>query len=183
VGTRCTIFIAVQVAEQNAKFDGVKMSATLNLRRGRAFVDAVRTILRSERLIEQGAVGHDGGRFMHNASGPVVQTIEEAGGTLLHHALNPHHWNMPGRRVTVTNSCQVDTIEMCASVDVTPTLETYIRISFRGPELSPMQAADLLERFASTRFPFIPNVEWFVEIDARKWIHFSRRYTLKKLQA
>jgi hypothetical protein len=108
-----------------------------------------------------------------------LQTMAEAGGTLLARALDPSAWALPERRrrVTPENLCQVGTVQVCASVDVMPTLETFIRVSFRGPELSPMQAAELLEEFLSSRFPFVPNIEWLVEIDARQWIHFSRRYT------
>jgi hypothetical protein len=109
--------------------------------------------------------------------------MEEAGGALLERAVDPSRWALPGRRVTVDNTCRVGSVQVCASVDVTPTLETFIRVSFRGPRLSPMQAAELLEQFTSARFVFIPNTEWFVEIDARNWIHFSRPYTQPRLVA
>ncbi len=113
-----------------------------------------------------------------------AQSMEEAGGALLDRALDPRRWAMPGhRRVTVDNLCQVGSVEVCASVDVAPTLETFLRVSFRGPELSPMQASECLERFISPRFTFIPNSEWMVEIDARHWIHFSRPYTRRTLEA
>lgn len=112
-----------------------------------------------------------------------ANSMEEAGGALLERALNPERWTLPGRRATSDNTCRVGAVEVCASVDVTPTLETFIRVSFRGPKLSPMQAAELLEQFTSVRFTFIPNIEWFVEIDARQWIHFSRPYTRPRLQA
>jgi hypothetical protein len=74
-------------------------------------------------------------------------------------------------------------VQVCATIDVTPTLETYLRISFKGPDLSPMDAAEHLERVLSPRFTFVPNVEWLVEIDARRWIHFSRPYTQSKMEA
>jgi hypothetical protein len=109
--------------------------------------------------------------------------MQEAGGTLLDRAIDPDRWMYPGKRVTTDNHVQVGTVEVCASVDVTPTLETLLRVSFKGPQLSPMQAAELLEEFTSARFTFIPNLEWFVEIDARQWIHFSRPYTQPRLQA
>jgi len=114
---------------------------------------------------------------------PSVKSMEEAGGALLERATAPERWGYPGRRVTMDNRARVGRVEVCASVDVTPTLETLLRVSFKGPELSPMQAAELLERFTSARFTFIPNLEWFVEIDARQWIHFSRPYTQPRLQA
>lgn len=112
-----------------------------------------------------------------------VKSMEEAGDALLDRAVDPRRWMLPGRRVTADNTCRVGTVQVCASVDVTPTLETFIRVSFRGPKLSPMQAAELLERFTSVRYTFIPNIEWLVEIDAREWIHFSRPYTRPRLQA
>jgi hypothetical protein len=113
----------------------------------------------------------------------VAMSMDEAGGTLLAHALDPAHWTLPTRRVNKENLCQVGSIQVCASLDITPTLETYVRVSFRGPGLSPMQAAEHLEQFVSRRFTFVPNAEWFVEIDARKWIHFSRKYTELRLEA
>lgn len=112
-----------------------------------------------------------------------VKTMEEAGATLLDRAMDPRRWMLPGRRVTKDNICDVGAVQVCATVDITPTLETFLRVSFRGPDLSPMEAAEHLEQFISVRFPFVPNSEWFVEIDARKWIHFSRRYTQPHLSA
>ena len=90
---------------------------------------------------------------------PSIKSMEEAGGTLLSRAIEPSRWALPGRRVTVDNRCRVGSVEVCASVDVTPTLETYLRVSFKGPRLSPMQAAELLEQFTSARYTFIPNIE------------------------
>ena len=113
----------------------------------------------------------------------VAETMHEAGGSLLERALDPERWALPTRRVNKENLCQVGTVQVCASLDITPTLDTFIRISFRGPSLSPMQAAELLEQFVSKRFTYVPNAEWFVEIDARKWIHFSRKYTEQRLEA
>jgi len=113
----------------------------------------------------------------------VAATMDEAGGELLSRALDPAHWSLPTRRVTRDNLCQVGTVQVCASLDITPTLDTFIRVSFRGPDLSPMHAAELLEQFVSKRFTYVPNAEWFVEIDARKWIHFSRKYTEQRLEA
>lgn len=114
---------------------------------------------------------------------PSLKNFEEAGSQLLERAVDPTRWGLMVRRVTVDNCCRVGRIQVCATVDVMPTLDTYLRVSFRGPGLSPMDAAEYLEKVLSARFPFIPNAEWFVEIDARKWIHFSRRYTLPKLEA
>lgn len=114
---------------------------------------------------------------------PMAETMAEASANLLGKALDPQSWGLPLRRVTIDNVCQVGSVQVCATVDVMPTLETNLRISFRGPNLSPMEAAELLEQFTASRFAFIPNAEWFVEIDARRWIHFSRRYTNRNLQA
>lgn len=77
----------------------------------------------------------------------------------------------------------VGSVRICASVDVTPTLDVYIRIAFRGPSLSPMKAADLLESFVGSRIPLKPNTEWRVEIDGRRWIHFIRPYVGERLEA
>jgi len=115
---------------------------------------------------------------------PMVQSMEEAGGALLGRALDPRRWSPPERgRVNIENLCQVGAVQVYAAVDVTPALDTFIRISFRGPDLTPLEAAEYLEQFISCRFPFVPNSEWLVEIDSRKWIHFSRRYTQRTLEA
>src|SRR5437016_5521947 len=113
-----------------------------------------------------------------------VRSIEEASGALLEFALKPQNWLTLGKqRVSPAYFRRLDTVQICVSVDVTPTLDTYLRVSFRGPELTPMQGADLLEGFLRGRFPFSPNMEWEVEIDARGWIHFTRRYTGLTLRA
>lgn len=113
-------------------------------------------------------------------------TMEEEGGALLDRALDPKSWALPAataQRVSGDNACMVGPVQVCAAVDVMPTLDTFIRVSFRGPELTPMQAAEYLEQFTACRFPFVRNAEWLVEIDSRKWIHFSRRYTPATLEA
>jgi hypothetical protein len=120
---------------------------------------------------------------MQRATVPSVKSMAEAGDALLQRAVDPERWMLPGRRVTVDNICRLGTVQVCASVDVTPTLETFLRVSFKGPKLSPMQAAELLEQFTAVRYLFVPNIEWFVEIDARQWIHFSRPYSQPRLQA
>ena len=118
-----------------------------------------------------------------NSIEDTADSMEEASGHLLARALDPKHWALHSRSRLRENRCTVGNVEVCASVDVTPTLETFIRVSFRGPELSPMHAAELLEEFVGKRFPTRPGVDWFVEIDGRKWIHFSRRYTNRTLSA
>lgn len=112
------------------------------------------------------------------------ESIEEASGALLDFALQPQNWLTTGKqRMSAAYFRRVETVQICVSVDVTPTLETYLRVSFRGPSLTPMQAADLLESFVRGRFTFHPNIEWTVEIDNRNWIHFTRRYTGPMLRA
>jgi hypothetical protein len=111
-------------------------------------------------------------------------TLQEASGTLLEFALDPRNWLASGhRRISPAYLRVVGRLEICASVDVTQELRTYFRVSFRAPGLSPMKAADLLEEFVKGRFTFAPNTEWEVEIDARRWIHFARRYTGNTLTA
>jgi len=104
--------------------------------------------------------------------------------SLLEYALDPVHWLPSGQaRASAAHLRVVGQVQVCATVDVTPTLETVLRISFRAPELTPMTAADLLEELVKGRFTFAPNTEWECGIDGRKWIHFSRRYTARPLQA
>lgn len=113
-----------------------------------------------------------------------ANSMSEAGVSLLSRALSPESWRSQWHgALPKENTFTVGRIEVCARVDVLPTLDTVLRISFRGPRLSPMGASDLLDQFIGTRFLFVPNAEWFVEIDARRWIHFSRRYTQTILQA
>ena len=109
--------------------------------------------------------------------------FEEAGHVLLGFALDPVNWRTNGdHRVHSQHLKVVNGVQICVAVDVVDGLETWLRISFRGADLSPMHAADLLEALVSTRLPFTPNTEWQVEIDRRRWIHFSRRYTPTALQ-
>ena len=111
-------------------------------------------------------------------------SLEEAGGALLEFALNPTNWvSRGGHRALPAYLRVVNGVQICAAVDVSASLETYVRVSFRGTDLSPMKAADLLEEFVKDHFPFTANSEWEVEIDGRRWIHFSRRYTTRALHA
>jgi hypothetical protein len=113
-----------------------------------------------------------------------VASFEEAGGTLLEFALNPTNWvSRGGHRALPAYLRVVNGVQICAAVDVNASLETWVRVSFRGTDLSPMKAADLLEQFVKDHFPFTANSEWEVEIDGRRWIHFSRRYTTRALHA
>ena len=111
-------------------------------------------------------------------------SLQDARGELLEFALNPENWVTFGRLASPPSyQRQVGNVVVRVAVNVTPTLDTWLCVSFRGPELSPMLAADHLETLCSGRFTFTPNTEWQVEIDTRKWIHFSRKYTGPNLGA
>lgn len=111
-------------------------------------------------------------------------SLEEAGSTLLKFALNPTNWvSRGGHRALPAYLRVVNGVQICAAIDISGSLETFVRVSFRGTDLSPMKASDLLEAFVKDHFPFTANSEWEVEIDGRRWIHFSRRYTAGALHA
>ncbi len=120
-----------------------------------------------------------------NAGREVVsaETIEEAACSLWAKALSPSGWGLHVKGRFLSNRCRVGKLEVCATVDILDSLDTYLRVSFHGPQLSVMSAAELLEKFICTRFVFVPSAEWLVEIDARDWIHFTRRYTHETLRA
>ena len=119
-------------------------------------------------------------------------TLEDASGELLRFILNPVNWvalerleqepsARPGQNAAYQR--QVGNLRICASVDVMPSLDVYLRIAFRGPGLTPMKAADHLETFLKDRVPLTPNSEWQVEVDERHWIHFIRRYCPQTLRS
>ncbi|HVE84208.1 MAG TPA: hypothetical protein VND93_15225 [Myxococcales bacterium] len=119
-------------------------------------------------------------------------TVEEAGRDLLGFILDPSHWVVldrlamqPQERPGVNPNYQrrVGPISICASVDVTADLGVFLRIAFRGPKLTPVKAAEHLEAFLRTRLPLLPNTEWQVQIDERRWIHFIRRWVCDTLRA
>lgn len=119
-------------------------------------------------------------------------TVDEAGDELLVYILDPRNWVVltgegvppkPAPGESPAYQRRVGKLRICASVDITPELTTFLRIGFRAPGLSPMQAADHLEAFLKRKLPFVPNAEWQVEIDGRRWIHFLRRYTGDTLTA
>lgn len=119
---------------------------------------------------------------------PEYETLEEASQSLLTFALQPENWIGAAAEVTGTHENpayhrRVGKLRVSATVDVLPTMDTRLRVAFRGADLSPLKAADFLETFLRGRLPMTPNTEWEVEIDARKWIHFSRRYTGPELRA
>src|SRR4051812_30361049 len=118
-------------------------------------------------------------------------TVEEAGKELLPFILEAKKWvvlervrDNQGARPGENPEYQrrVGALRICASVDVTPKLDVFLRVGFRAPGLSPMKAADHLEEFTRARVPFLPNAEWQVSIDGR-WIHFIRKYTSSTLSA
>lgn len=122
-------------------------------------------------------------------------TVEEASADLLSFILEPSNWvpldELEGEEEAtlrpvddVTHQRRVGALRICASVDVSPaTLEVLLRVAFRAPGLTPASAADHLESFLRDRLPLVPNSEWQVEVDSRKWIHFMRRYVGGALQA
>jgi hypothetical protein len=113
-------------------------------------------------------------------------TVEEAGDALLPFALRPDNW-LPSAKgpalLPAAYQSQVGPVRVAAAVQVTAEGEVQLRVSFRGPQLTPQKAADLLERFLAQHLPLTPNTEWRVEQDARRWVHFSRRYAATLLVA
>lgn len=118
--------------------------------------------------------------------------MEEASRSLLAFVLEPRNWvhldalsENPAGRPGSNPAYQrrVGTLRICVSVDVSPTLETFLRVGFRGPGLTPSKAADHLEDFLRERIPLMPNSEWQVEVDPRNWIHFIRPYVAARLEA
>ncbi|ATB36428.1 hypothetical protein CYFUS_001842 [Cystobacter fuscus] len=117
-------------------------------------------------------------------------SLEEASVELLEFALDPSNWTAAlTNGVTVVpaqdvhNQRRVGPLRIYAVVEVTPSLEVFLRIAFRAPGLTPVKAADHLESFLEQRLPLTPNTEWQVEVDERRWIHFVRRYASPRLQA
>jgi hypothetical protein len=119
-------------------------------------------------------------------------TTEEAGRDLLGFILEPTHWVVlerlakePAERPGTNPNYQrqVGPLSICASVDVTAELGVFLRIAFRASRLTPAKAAEHLEEFLRHRMPLLPNTEWQVQIDGRRWIHFIRRWTSDGLMA
>ena len=107
-------------------------------------------------------------------------SVEDAGGDLLAFVLDPENWAVKDVRQKAEYQRKVGSLRMYAQIEVNEDLEAVLRIGFFAPGLSPTKAADHLEAFVKTRLPFVPNSEWQVEIDDRRWIHFYRRYTAEK---
>jgi hypothetical protein len=117
-------------------------------------------------------------------------SLEEASVELLEFALEPSNWmaiQANGAAVVPAQDAQnqrrVGPLRVYAVVEVSPSLEVFLRVAFRAPGLTPVKAADHLELFLKQRLPLTPNTEWQVEVDERRWIHFVRRYASPRLQA
>ncbi|MFY0573377.1 hypothetical protein ACN28S_02530 [Cystobacter fuscus] len=117
-------------------------------------------------------------------------SLEEASVELLEFALDPSNWTSAQEDMAtvvpaqdVRNQRRVGPLRIYAVVEVTPSLEVFLRVAFRAPGLTPVKAADHLESFLKQRLPLTPNTEWQVEVDERRWIHFVRRYASPRLQA
>lgn len=125
-------------------------------------------------------------------------SLEEASSELLDTALAPEHWReraasegdgdgagRPDDRGLDDPRYQrrVGALRVCAALEVGEDLGVTLRVSFRAPGLTPTRAAEHLEAFLGPRLPLLPNTEWQVEVDERRWIHFSRRYLEGPLEA
>ena len=119
-------------------------------------------------------------------------TVEEASKDLLDFILTPGMWLSVAEQAADASlrpaqntlyQRRVGPLRICACVEVSDSLEVFLRIAFRAPGLTPTKAADHLEAFLRTRIPLTPNSEWQVEVDERRWIHFVRRYAGARLQA
>ena len=110
--------------------------------------------------------------------------IEDAGRQMLPIILQGANWvQHANNRETAVYLRRVGSISVSASIDVTPLLDVYLRVAFRAPGLTPMQAVNLLEAFLKSHLPLLPQTEWLVEIDGQSWIHFSRRWVQETLEA
>lgn len=112
-----------------------------------------------------------------------LASVEEAGGELLEFALSPENWSVGDASSRAEYQRRVGSLRIYATVELNDELEAVLRIGFSAPGLSPTKAADHLEEFVKTRLPFTPNSEWAVEVDEKKWIHFSRKYSAEPLVA
>jgi hypothetical protein len=119
-------------------------------------------------------------------------TLEEASKDLLDFILEPTNWLSleeqsadaslrPAQNALYQR--RVGPLRICACLEVSSSLEVFLRIAFRAPGLSHTKAADHLEAFLRSRLPLTPNSEWQVEVDERRWVHFVRRYAGARLQA
>src|SRR5689334_10628228 len=90
------------------------------------------------------------------------ETLEEASAALLAFVLEPSNWVTPDRQGKETASPpgqatpyqrRVGPLRICACVEVSTSLDVFLRVAFRAPGLSPVKAADHLEAFLRARLP------------------------------
>jgi hypothetical protein len=120
-------------------------------------------------------------------------TLQDASSELLSFILDPVNWvaasgtaQGDSRGALGQNAAyqrQVGKLRIFAAIEVTPSLEVFIRIGFSAPGLTPMTAADHLETFLRERLPLVPNSEWQVAVDGRRWVHFTRPYARGPLRS
>ena len=121
-------------------------------------------------------------------------SLEEASSELLDTALAPEHWRERAAGEAGEGADdrglddpryqrRVGALRVCAALEVGEDLGVTLRVSFRAPGLTPTRAAEHLEAFLGPRLPLLPNTEWQVEVDERRWIHFTRRYLEGPLEA
>jgi hypothetical protein len=115
-------------------------------------------------------------------------TLEDASSELLAFALNPANWIVveAHTRGPVPNAAyqrQVGNLRVWACIEITGSLDVFLRVAFLGQGLTPLSAADHLEHFLERRIPLMPNSEWQVAVDGRRWIHFVRRYAPPTLRS
>ena len=112
-------------------------------------------------------------------------TLKDASSELLAFALDPANWIVLGATSTPASPApgedaayqrQVGKLRICAAVEVTAAQGAFLRIGFSAPGLTPLVAADHLAAFVAERLPLVPNSEWQVAVDGRRWVYFIRRY-------
>jgi len=119
-------------------------------------------------------------------------TVEEASEALFPFIVRPENWVpleglsrnrgvRPGENAAYQRA--VGPLRICASVDVTAELSVYLRVAFRAPQLTPLQAADHLADFLKHFVPLLPHAEWEVHVDGKRWVHFIHRWVGSPLQA
>lgn len=112
-------------------------------------------------------------------------TLEDAGEKLLPMAIRAENW-VPGQdgRLSLPHFLQASAegVRVSACIAIGPELDVELRISFRGPQMSPGNATELLARFVARAMPLAPNTEWRVEFDPRRQVTFCRRWVPDAMQ-
>lgn len=110
-------------------------------------------------------------------------TLQDASAELLNFALDPENWIVRGEASICASPGEdgsyqrrVGKLRVCAAVEVTPSQQAFLHIGFSAPGLTPLAAADHLAAFVAERLPLLPNSEWQVAVDGRRWVHFIRPY-------